>query len=87
MARYADVLIVSNVSYACLLKTGLLSQVDFNAKSEYEYVNNYKLLQAAFTKLGIDKVNHANAWHCTEAYQMLLCMSGILDPAAFVRAC
>jgi RP/EB family microtubule-associated protein len=32
-----------------------LSKVDFNAKNDYEYINNYKVLQAAFTKLAIDK--------------------------------
>jgi microtubule-associated protein, RP/EB family len=32
------------------------SQVDFNARNEYEYVNNYKLLQAAFTKANVQKV-------------------------------
>lgn len=32
-----------------------LAKVDFNAKNDYEYINNYKILQAAFTKLGIDK--------------------------------
>lgn len=32
-----------------------LGKVDFNAKNDYEYINNYKILQAAFTKLGIDK--------------------------------
>lgn len=39
-------------------------QVDFNAKNDYEYINNYKILQAAFTKLGIDKVSSADfaAW-------------------------
>ena len=31
-------------------------QVDFNASKEYEMIVNYKVLQAAFTKNGIDKV-------------------------------
>ena len=44
-------------------------QVDFNAKNDYEYINNYKILQAAFTKLGIDKVScsvfgRSGFYHC-----------------------
>jgi hypothetical protein len=34
----------------------LCVQVDYNAKTEYDAVNNYKVLQAAFLKLGVDKV-------------------------------
>jgi hypothetical protein len=30
--------------------------VDYNAKNEYEYINNYKVLQEVFTKQGIEKV-------------------------------
>lgn len=30
--------------------------MDFNAKDEYTSINNYKVLQAGFNKLGIDKV-------------------------------
>jgi hypothetical protein len=33
-----------------------VKKIDFNAKSEYDMINNYKVLQEAFTKLGIDKV-------------------------------
>jgi RP/EB family microtubule-associated protein len=33
-----------------------LGKVDFNAKYDYEYVKNYKILQTVFAKNGIDKV-------------------------------
>ncbi|KAK9815458.1 hypothetical protein WJX72_003972 [[Myrmecia] bisecta] len=32
-----------------------LNKVDFNAKNDYEYIANYKVLQAGFSKLQIDK--------------------------------
>jgi len=32
-----------------------LSKVNYNAKLEYEYVNNFKVLQSVFDKMGIDK--------------------------------
>ncbi|KIZ04504.1 Microtubule integrity protein mal3 [Monoraphidium neglectum] len=32
-----------------------MKRVDFNAKTEYECLTNYKVLQEVFTNLGIDK--------------------------------
>jgi RP/EB family microtubule-associated protein len=37
-----------------------LSKVNFNAKHDYEYIKNYKILQTVFTKLHIDKVIEVN---------------------------
>jgi len=37
-----------------------LHKVKFNASHEYEYVNNFKILQAAFTRHKVDKVNRAS---------------------------
>lgn len=31
-------------------------QVDFNAKNDYDMINNYKVLQDVFNKLGVEKV-------------------------------
>lgn len=33
-----------------------LKKVKFGAKLEHEYIHNFKLLQAGFKKMGIDKV-------------------------------
>ena len=30
-------------------------QVDCNARNEYDYINNYKVLQDVFSKLKVDK--------------------------------
>ncbi|MEE6473484.1 hypothetical protein FKM82_010048, partial [Ascaphus truei] len=34
----------------------LLKKVKFQAKLEHEYINNFKVLQAAFKKIGVDKI-------------------------------
>eukprot|EP00208_Stichococcus_sp_RCC1054_P005464 CAMPEP_0206148532 /NCGR_PEP_ID=MMETSP1473-20131121/36891_1 /ASSEMBLY_ACC=CAM_ASM_001109 /TAXON_ID=1461547 /ORGANISM="Stichococcus sp, Strain RCC1054" /LENGTH=120 /DNA_ID=CAMNT_0053545897 /DNA_START=119 /DNA_END=478 /DNA_ORIENTATION=- len=51
----------ANGAVACQLLDALrpgmvpIAKVDFNAKSEYEMIGNYKLLQAGFNKAGINK--------------------------------
>jgi RP/EB family microtubule-associated protein len=35
-------------------------QVDFNAKNEYDMINNYKVMQDVFNKLGVEKVRLAD---------------------------
>ncbi|KAJ8599624.1 hypothetical protein CTAYLR_004701 [Chrysophaeum taylorii] len=56
----------ANGAVACQLMdciapgTVALSRVNFDARSEYDMINNYKLLQAAFQKAGVDKPIEVN---------------------------
>lgn len=34
----------------------LLKKVKFNAKLEHEYIHNFKVLQASFKRMSVDKV-------------------------------
>ena len=38
----------------CVINTFL--QVKFNTKQEHEYINNFKVLQASFKKMSVDKI-------------------------------
>lgn len=38
-----------------------LRKVKFQAKLEHEYIHNFKVLQAAFKKMGVDKVGPEGA--------------------------
>ena len=52
-------------------------QVDFNAVNDYDSINNYKVLQAAFSKLHIDKVL---SWQPLPSLrQPLACVCWLLD--------
>lgn len=47
----------------------MLKKVKFGAKLEHEYIHNFKLLQAAFKKMGVDKVRNirmrVHPYRCT----------------------
>lgn len=37
-----------------------MHKVKFNTNQEYEYINNFKVLQACFTQHAVDKVRSVN---------------------------
>ncbi len=42
-----------------------MKRVKWQSKQEHEYINNYKVLQASFKKLGVEQVTHVVTmrWH------------------------
>ena len=36
----------------------MLKKVKFNTNLEHEYINNFKILQASFKKMNVDKVKN-----------------------------
>lgn len=42
-----------------------LKRVKFRTNLEHEYIQNFKILQAAFKKMGVDKVRKINSWLIT----------------------
>lgn len=60
-----------------------LRKVKFQAKLEHEYIHNFKVLQAAFKKMGVDKVGV-----CTPGVPEEQCFPGEEDdpPARVTRA-
>ena len=51
-----------------------MSKIKFAAKQEYEFIENFKLLQASFKKKSVDKACalHSNAPHITPPCRMCL---------------
>lgn len=42
----------------------VLKKVKFGAKLEHEYIHNFKLLQAAFKRMGVEKVRGTHTASC-----------------------
>lgn len=50
-----------------------LKKVKFQAKLEHEYIHNFKLLQASFKRVNVDKVGFQNVTVLFESEQILSC--------------
>ena len=48
-----------------------MKKVDFNVKFDYEYVNNWKLMQTAFKRVGIDKVFFVTVYLCICVFTLI----------------
>lgn len=57
----------------------LLRKVKFQAKLEHEYINNFKVLQAAFKRMGVDKVRRTflPAEHRRKSFPQVLLTSNV----------
>lgn len=66
---------VSKVLYVFLFSGAIsLKRVKFNTKLEYEFIQNFKILQNSFAKVGVDKVSF-------DSHSVCVCFY----PAAFRR--
>jgi len=50
-----------------------LKKVKFGAKLEHEYIHNFKILQAAFKRMGVDKVSCLFSFPQACLYNQCLC--------------
>lgn len=76
---------VSSIAFAnahkwCLISSGTvpLKKVKFRTNLEHEYIHNFKLLQAAFKKMNVDKVTEL-----LDMLQMSRAYSFAFSPLAF----
>lgn len=49
----------------------LLKKVKFNAKLEHEYIHNFKVLQASFKRMNVDKVRIYTQTHFKKMFTRL----------------
>jgi hypothetical protein len=68
----------------CCCEVVVTLQVKFSANTDYEMINNYKMLQSAFNKLGIDKVRECSLDVSSRALQTYRC-SQLMHSSELVR--